>query len=72
MARGVILLGLILILVGLIWYFFPNATHWFDWFGNLPGDFRFTVGDFEFYLPFTSMLLVSLVLTLVGWLLLRA
>lgn len=72
MARQVILIGLIFILAGLVWFLFPEAPTWFSWFGHLPGDFQFSTGGFDFYLPFVSMLLVSLVLTLIAWLLLRA
>lgn len=57
MARGLILAGLGLALLGVVLMFFPRA---FTWFGRLPGDIRTETVFF----PVTSMLLVSGVLTL--------
>ena len=34
--------------------------------GRLPGDFRFRVGKREFLLPFTSTLLLTLLMFLIG------
>lgn len=66
MARGLILAGLGLVLLGAVLTFFPRA---FAWFGRLPGDIRTETVFF----PVTSMLLVSGVLTLLlnllAWLL---
>ena len=36
----------------------------FSWFGRLPGDIRYEGEGTRFYLPITSMLIVSAVLTL--------
>lgn len=57
MARGLILAGLGVALLGVVLLFFPRA---FTWFGRLPGDIRTETVFF----PVTSMLLVSGVLTL--------
>jgi hypothetical protein len=57
MARGLILVGLGIALLGVVLLFFPRA---FSWFGRLPGDIRTETVFF----PVTSMLLVSGVLTL--------
>lgn len=35
-----------------------------SWFGHLPGDVRIDRGNVKVFIPFTSMILVSLVLTL--------
>ena len=40
------------------------ASGWLDWFGRLPGDLRVASGRTRIYIPFTSMLLASLVLTI--------
>lgn len=58
MAKGLILVGLALVGLGLVLSVFPKA---FAWFGRLPGDVR---TDTVFF-PLTSMLLVSAGLTLV-------
>jgi hypothetical protein len=66
MARGLILAGLGLALLGVVLLFFPRA---FAWFGRLPGDIRTETVFF----PVTSMLLISGALTLLfnllNWLL---
>ena len=49
---GVVLIGL------LVW---SGAL---SWFGRLPGDIRIERDNFRLYVPITSMILVSLVLTL--------
>lgn len=65
MARGLILAGLGVALLGVVLMFFPRA---FTWFGRLPGDIRTETVFF----PVTSMLLVSgvvtLLLNLLAWL----
>ena len=35
--------------------------------GRLPGDFTYRRGNFSFYFPLTTSILVSVVLTLVAW-----
>lgn len=66
MSKLVILGGIILILVGLAlmvaekgWINFK----WLSWFGNLPGDIKIEKEKFKFYFPFTSMVIVSVVLS---------
>ena len=41
------------------------------WLGRLPGDIQFTRGNFSLYFPVVTCLLLSLVLTLLLWLLRR-
>jgi Protein of unknown function (DUF2905) len=62
----VISLGLVAILVGLL--SFSGAL---AWFGRLPGDIRVETPSVRVYIPITSMLLVSLVLTGLSYLLRR-
>ena len=40
-----------------------------SWLGRLPGDIHYTKGNFSFYFPLVTCLLISLVLTLLVWLL---
>lgn len=56
----IIVLGVGAVLVGVGLYF-----GWLSWLGRLPGDVRIERPGFRFYLPLTSMLLVSVVLTLI-------
>ncbi len=63
MAKGFILLGFLSILLGVLWHFFPNFL---SWFGRLPGDIRIEKGDTKIYIPLTTMVLLSLLLTLLS------
>ena len=51
--------GVTLTLVGLVVYFGG-----FSWFGRLPGDIRYQGENTRVFVPITSMLLTSVVLTL--------
>lgn len=51
--------GVVLALVGVIVYFGG-----FSWFGRLPGDIRYEGENTRVFIPITSMILASLVLTL--------
>lgn len=61
MSRWMMIAGGALLLLGLILHFAPGAL---SWFGKLPGDFNIEGERTRIFMPFTSMLLVSLVLTL--------
>jgi len=39
-----------------------------SWFGRLPGDMRIERGSMRVYFPLASMLVVSVVLTVLGYL----
>ena len=54
--------GVALVIVGLL-----VASGGLSWFGRLPGDIRVERENVRFYAPITSMLLVSLVLSMVVW-----
>ncbi len=62
MSRTLILLGLILVVVGLLWRWIGVLR-----LGRLPGDIVIQHQNFTFYLPLTTGLLVSVVLTLILW-----
>ena len=62
----VIILGVGVIVVGLLIY--AGAL---SWFGRLPGDIRYEGATTRVYVPITSMIVVSLVLSLVMYLLRR-
>lgn len=60
--KVLILIGIILVIAGVILYYFPGR---FNWIGNLPGDIKIVRGNFRLYIPVTSMLLISILLTLI-------
>jgi hypothetical protein len=60
--------GVILVVVGIIIYFFHDKL---GWIGRLPGDIRVERPGFRLYIPITTMLLASVVLSVVLWLIKR-
>lgn len=60
MGRWLIVAGSVLILIGLLVHF-----GLLNWFGRLPGDIRIESGRTRVFIPLTSMLIVSVVLSLV-------
>jgi len=68
LGKYLIVAGLALAVLGvLLWLFGPRL----DWFGRLPGDVRVEKPGFKFFAPFTTMLLLSLLLSLVFWVIRR-
>ncbi|HKQ40064.1 MAG TPA: DUF2905 domain-containing protein [Verrucomicrobiae bacterium] len=56
--------GLLLTAVGLVLWSGIGR----NWLGKLPGDFHLNRGNFSFYFPLATCLLISLALTLLFWL----
>jgi Protein of unknown function (DUF2905) len=65
-SRILIVAGVILVIAGLAWPFLGRLG-----FGRLPGDIMVERGNFRFYFPLASSLVVSVFLTLLFWLLRR-
>jgi hypothetical protein len=61
--RILIVAGLVLLAAGLLW---PVLTRLGLW--RLPGDIAIERGNFRFYLPLVTSLVVSVALTLLFWL----
>ena len=62
MARWFIIAGIILIVVGAILHFAPGIL---GWFGKLPGDINIRSENSRVFIPITSMIIISVVLTIV-------
>jgi hypothetical protein len=60
--KWIILSGIIIVVVGLLIYFFHDKL---NWIGRLPGDIRIEKENFRFYFPITTMIIVSVLLTLI-------
>ena len=58
-SKYLMLIGGIIFLAGIIWYFFGSKLHWI---GRLPGDIRIERENFRFYFPITTMILFSIIL----------
>ena len=66
MPRLLVSLGIVLVLTGLAWPWLTRLE-----LGRLPGDIAIERGNFSFYFPIVSCIVVSVVLSLVLWLINR-
>lgn len=66
MQRLLIAAGLLIALAGLLWPWLSKLP-----FGRLPGDLVVDRPGFRLFAPFTSMIVLSVVLSLIVWLLRR-
>ncbi|MGE5594602.1 MAG: DUF2905 domain-containing protein [Hyphomicrobiales bacterium] len=59
-------IGLLIVVIGLVAVVFGLVfmTGALSWFGRLPGDIRYSSGNTRVYVPITTMILVSVVLSL--------
>lgn len=63
---AIMVIGVVVVLVGvLVWSGVLN------WFGKMPGDFRYEGDKTKVYFPFVSMILISALLSLILYLLRR-
>ena len=62
--KYIMLTGAMILLIGVIIYFFHDKLHWV---GRLPGDIRVERENFRFYFPITTMIVFSVLLTLLIW-----
>jgi uncharacterized protein HemY len=60
--KYIILFGVIVVVVGVIIYFFGDKL---NWIGRLPGDIRIEKENSRFYFPITTMVLFSILLTVI-------
>jgi hypothetical protein len=60
--KYIIFSGILIMLGGLVIYFFHNKLHWI---GNLPGDIRVDRENFRFYFPLTTMILLSVLINII-------
>ena len=62
---ALLVVGLVIAGVGLVWILAPPLP----WLGRLPGDIRIEREHFRFYFPLATCLLLSLILSLLLWIL---
>jgi hypothetical protein len=63
--KYIILLGLILLIVGAVLWLWGDKL---NWIGRLPGDIRIKKENYSVYIPITTMILFSILLSLILWL----
>ena len=61
MGRWIIVTGIVIVIIGLIVQFAPWV---FNWFGKLPGDINLNTERTRVFIPLTSMVISSIVLTI--------
>jgi hypothetical protein len=66
MSRSLIIVGVVLILIGLLWPAISKLG-----LGRLPGDIVIERENFRLYIPITTSIIVSVVLSALLWLLNR-
>lgn len=66
MARALIIIGIVLVVAGLLWPLLAKFG-----LGRLPGDIAIERGNFRFYFPIVTSLVLSAVISILVWLLNR-
>jgi hypothetical protein len=59
--KYLIFFGIVLVLLGAVFFFFHEKM---SWVGNLPGDIRIENENSKIYLPFATMILLSIIVNL--------
>jgi len=67
MGKLLIVIGAVIVLIGLVMLWGNKIP----FLGRLPGDFYYRKGNFGFYFPLTTCIIISLILTLILTLLVR-
>lgn len=65
LGKGMIVLGTIVVLLGLVLTFSDKIP----FVGKLPGDISIKRENFQFYFPITTSIIISLILSLILWVL---
>ena len=60
LGRLIFYCGIFLVIGGAVLIRFPGM---FNWFGTLPGDLKFQNGKVSLYIPLTSMVIVSVIVS---------
>ncbi len=60
MGKLLIIVGIVCILAGLLFLYFPKIA----FFGKLPGDISIERGNFKFYFPLASSIIISIILSI--------
>lgn len=68
LGKILIFCGIILIIAGLIIYFAGDKL---TWLGHLPGDIRIVKQNVRFYFPITTMIIISVVVSLILYIIRR-
>ncbi len=64
LGKVIFIVGVAIAVVGLLMWMGVGR----GWFGKLPGDISYSRGNFSFHFPLVTCLIISVVLTLIMWL----
>ena len=62
MAKWLIIIGLLFIVLGMLLHYVPWTL---NWFGKLPGDIHIKLEQGNIYIPITSMIIISVLITVI-------
>ena len=65
LGKIIIVIGFIVVIAGVVTWLFGDK---FRWLGRLPGDISVERENFKFYMPVTTMIIISIVLSAIVWL----
>lgn len=65
LGKILIIAGIVLVIAGAILYFAGDKLNWLV---RLPGDIRIEKENTRIYFPITTMILISLILSIIMWL----
>jgi len=60
MGKWLMIIGLVALILGVLVHYFPSV---FNWFGKLPGDIHSETERGVIFIPITSMVIISILLT---------
>jgi H+/Cl- antiporter ClcA len=63
--KGIIIAGIIIVVVGIVVWLLGDKLRFL---GRLPGDIRIERENFRVYIPITTMLLISVLISVILWL----
>lgn len=63
LGKILIIIGLFIIILGIIFLFAGRIP----WIGRLPGDIVIERGKFNLYIPITTSIILSILLTIIFW-----
>lgn len=66
LGKILMIIAVLLLIVGALLFFLGDKL---SWLGNLPGDIRIERENVKIYIPVTTMILLSVVLSAIIWLL---
>ncbi len=68
LGKIIVLIGIVTVVAGLAVWFFGDKLRFL---GRLPGDIRIEKENYRIYIPITTMVLLSVLLSLVLWIIQR-